>query len=204
VGEVYGTPIKLQKTITMLPNSPVLRIAYHLSNMPRDYRLHFATELNFAGLPGGADDRYFFDTEGNRLGHLGSTLNLKHRKHIGLSDEWLGVDVSLAMLSPADFYAFPVETVSQSEGGFELVQQSVALQPHWIITPDKHGCWSTEMTLTLDTSRAKSRHCPNMLDYDGIVNDLRIDTLESALPEAHLSLETERSANHSEDRVVTP
>jgi len=204
VGEVYGVPIKLQKTITMLPNSPVLRIAYHLSEMPLDYRLHFASELNFSGLPGGADDRYFFDTEGNRLGHLGSTLNLKHCKHIGLSDEWLGVDVSLAMQSPTDFYAFPVETVSQSEGGFELVQQSVALQPHWIITPDKHGCWSTEMTLTLDTSRAKSRRQSHMLDYAEIVNDLRIDSLEPALPEAHLNLETERSATQVEGRVVTP
>ena len=201
VGEVYGATIKLQKTITMLPNSSVLRIAYHLSDMPRGYQLHFATELNFAGLPGGVDDRYFFDTEGNRLGHLGSTLNLKHRKYIGLSDEWLGIDVSLAMLSPADFYAFPVETVSQSEGGFELVQQSVALQPHWIITPDKNGCWSTEMTLSLDTSRAKARRRPHMLDYEGIVNDShidandrRIDTLEPVMPESHLSLEAERSA----------
>jgi len=203
-GRVYDAPIKLQKTITMLPNSPALHVAYHLSDMPRDYRLHFATELNFAGLPGGADDRYFFDAERNRLGHLGSSLNLKHRKSIGLSDEWLGIDVSLDMQSPADFYVFPVETVSQSEGGFELVHQSVALQPHWIITPDKQGCWSTEMTLTLDTSRAKSRRRPKMLDLSEIVNDLhihandlRIDTFEPALPEAHLSLDSSLDAKRS-------
>ena len=183
---VYGAPIKVQKTITMTPNSPSLKIAYHLSEMPRDYRLHFASELNFAGLPGGADDRYFFDVDRNPLGHLGASLDLKHSKYIGLSDEWLGIDVSLETQSPADFYAFPVETVSQSEGGFELVQQSVALQPHWIITPDHNGCWSTEMTLTLDTMLAKSRKRPKMLDFAGIVNDLIAEREAASLDEAHI------------------
>ena len=199
-GLVYGAPIKLQKAITMTPNSPELRIAYQLSDMPRDYRLHFATELNFAGLPAGADDRYFFDADRNSLGQLGSTLDLKHTKYIGLSDEWLGIDVSLETQSPADFYAFPIETISQSEGGFELVQQSVALQPHWIITPDKNGCWSTEMTLTLDTTLAKSRYRPKKFDFTGIVNDLIAERESMQLNETVLPDEnrTETRVDHSE------
>ena len=55
------------------------------------------------------------------------------------------------------------------------------------------------MTLTLDTSRAKSRRRPQIFDYDEIVNDtnigvtdLRIDVLEPALPDAHLNLATEQ------------
>ncbi|MDR1383101.1 MAG: DUF1926 domain-containing protein [Planctomycetaceae bacterium] len=170
-GLVYGVPVKVQKTVTMTANSPALRVLYQLSGMPREYRFHFATELNFAGLPGGAEDRYFSDTDDNRLGHLGTPLNLKHAKHLRMTDEWLGIDVSLDTLTPSDFYAFPVETVSQSEGGFELVQQSIALQPHWIITPDKRGCWSTELTLTLDTSRAKLRRNPNPHTSTEIMND---------------------------------
>jgi 4-alpha-glucanotransferase len=46
---------------------------------------------------------------------------------LNLVDEWLGIDVRLAFNSAhGPLWTFPVETVSQSEGGFELVHQSVA------------------------------------------------------------------------------
>jgi len=41
--------------------------------------------------------------------------------------------------------------VSQSEGGFELVHQSVVVMPHWIVTPDAAGRWG--VTLRLDLGR---------------------------------------------------
>ena len=50
---------------------------------------------------------------------------------LGLTDEWLGIDVDLAFSRPTAIWTYPIETVSQSEGGFELVHQSVAVQPHW-------------------------------------------------------------------------
>ena len=53
-----------------------LEIAYLLENLPADQPLHFAVEFNFAGLPAGADDRYFRDLDGNRLGQLGTRLDL--------------------------------------------------------------------------------------------------------------------------------
>jgi alpha-amylase len=67
------------------------------------------------------------------------------------------VDVRLKADRPADFYAFPVETVSQSVEGFELVHQSVAVQPHWRFVVDESGMWSVEMQIELDTSVAHQR-----------------------------------------------
>ena len=58
---------------------------------------------------------------------------------------------------PTGFWTFPIETVSQSEGGFELVHQSVAVLPHWLVTADRDGRWSVTMQLSLDTARAESR-----------------------------------------------
>ena len=58
------------------------------------------------------------------------------------------------MSRPTNFWTFPIETVSQSEGGFELVHQSVAVMPHWLVEADKEGRWSVTMQLVLDTSRA--------------------------------------------------
>jgi alpha-amylase len=54
-------------------------------------------------------------------------------------------------------WTFPIETVSQSESGFELVHQSVVVQPHWLIEADKSGRWAATMTLAIDTSRAEKR-----------------------------------------------
>jgi alpha-amylase len=54
-------------------------------------------------------------------------------------------------------WTYPIETVSQSEGGFELVHQSVCVMPHWLVTGDAEGRWSTTMQLSVDTSLAESR-----------------------------------------------
>jgi alpha-amylase len=54
-------------------------------------------------------------------------------------------------------WTFPIETVSQSEGGFELVHQSVVLQPRWLVRGDAAGRWSVTMRLAIDTSLAESR-----------------------------------------------
>ena len=37
---------------------------------------------------------------------------------------------------PSALWTFPIETVSQSEAGFELVHQSVVVQPHWFVEAD--------------------------------------------------------------------
>jgi alpha-amylase len=122
-------------------------ITYLLEHLPPGKPLHFAIEMNFAGLPAGADDRYFSDREGNRLGGLGEQLDLHDTTGLSLSDRWLGIDVSLEIDRPSGIWAFPIETVSQSEAGFELVHQSVCVQPHWIINGDADGRWVVQIEL---------------------------------------------------------
>ncbi len=156
-GHVDDVPVKITKGLTLDAGSSVLEIAYLLENLPQDRPLHFAVEMNFAGLPAGADDRYFRNAEGARLGQLGERLDLADAAGLGLTDEWLGIDLSLTPNRPTRFWAFPVETVSQSEGGFELVHQSVAVLPHWTVQADRDGRWSVTMQLSLDTGRAEAR-----------------------------------------------
>jgi alpha-amylase len=114
-------------------------------------------EFNFAGLPAGCDDRYFHDGGQRRLGHLGRQLDLNHTGAIGLVDEWLGIEISLRSSCLGSIWTYPIETVSQSEGGFELVHQSVVVIPHWQIQADATGRWSVTMNLAIDTSRAEGR-----------------------------------------------
>ena len=161
-GDVWGIPVRITKGVTLDAGSSTLEIAYLLENLPQDRPMHFAVEMNFAGLPSGADDRYFHAGRGERLGQLGTRLDLHDADHLGLVDEWLGIGVALRTSRPTHFWTFPVETVSQSEGGFELVHQSVAVLPHWFVQGDAEGRWSVTMQMDIDTARAESRMAEQM------------------------------------------
>jgi alpha-amylase len=156
-GNVDGTPVRITKGLTLDAGSSTLQIAYLLENLPQDRPLNFAVEFNFAGLPSGADDRYFSDNDGHRLGQLGTKLNLTDSLGLSLTDEWQGITASLKMSKRTNFWTFPIETVSQSEGGFELVHQSVVVMPHWLVEADQDGRWSVTMQMSLDTALAESR-----------------------------------------------
>jgi alpha-amylase len=156
-GQAAGAPVRVSKEVTLQPGSDTLEIRYTLENVPRDRPLCFAPEFNFAGMAAGADDRYFYFDGRQRAGQLQTLQDLRDVDRIGLVDEWLGLDVSLTLSRKGGFWAFPVQTVSQSEGGYELVHQSTAVLPHWLVQPDERGRWEVTLALTLDVSRAQKR-----------------------------------------------
>ncbi len=156
-GRVGSTAIQITKGITLEAGSQNLQIAYVLEGLPPGELVNFGVEFNFSGLPGGCDDRYFHDSRHNLLGQLGTRLDLKDIESISLTDEWLGIDIELQTDQPMHVWTFPVETVSQSEGGFELVHQSVVVHPHWYIRAGSDGRWVATMNLLIDTSMAEKR-----------------------------------------------
>jgi alpha-amylase len=156
-GRVGDRPIQITKGLTLEAGGQNLRIAYLIEGLPPGELVHFGVEFNFSGLPGGCDDRYFHDANRNPLGQLGSRLDLKDVDNLSLTDEWLGIDVELHSDQPMHIWTFPIETVSQSEGGFELVHQSVVVHPHWYIRTGNDGRWVATMNLSIDTSMAEKR-----------------------------------------------
>jgi alpha-amylase len=156
-GNAWGQPLKITKGVTLEAGSGVIEIAYLIEGLPANLQFHFGVEYNFAGLPSGADDRYFYDAQHTRLGQLGRKLDLAGAMSLNLVDEYLGIDVGLKFSQPSSLWTYPIETVSQSEGGFELVHQSVCVIPHWIVQGDAQGRWSVTMYLHVDTSLAESR-----------------------------------------------
>jgi alpha-amylase len=156
-GYVSGRQVRITKGLTLDAGGQTLEIAYLLEGLPPGEPVHFGVEFNFAGLPAGCDDRYFHDASRNSLGQLGMRLDLEAVEYLGLFDEWLGIDVELSSDATMNVWTFPIETVSQSEAGFELVHQSVVVHPHWLIEAGRDGRWTTTMTLALDTSLAEKR-----------------------------------------------
>jgi len=156
-GYVSGQRVQITEEVLLRPGSDLLEVHYVLEHVPRHPRLHFAIEFNFAGMAAGADDRYFYHDGKARAGQLQTWQDLAYADRIGLVDEWLGLDASLWLSRRGGIWAFPIQTVSQSEGGMELVHQSTAVMPHWLLEPDGHGRWEVTIKLHLDVSRAENR-----------------------------------------------
>jgi len=157
-GRMGPYAVRIVKTVALAAGAgSTLVIRYDLENLPAGMPIHFGSEFNFAAMPAGAQDRYFYDEHGSRLGTLETLIDTPSTNRIGLVDEWLGLDVALDFTTPAALWAQPIQTVSQSESGFELVHQSTSITPHWDFLAPDDGRWSTQIVLTLDTSAAQAR-----------------------------------------------
>ena len=156
-GQVDGQPVRVTKEIRLTGDSDALEVWYILENCPRESPLYFAVEFNFAGLAAGADDRYFYHAGQARAGQLQTWQDLADAERIGLVDEWRGLDVSLSLSRRGCIRAFPIQTVSQSEGGFELVHQSTVVMPQWSVEADENGRWEVTLNLRMDAARALAR-----------------------------------------------
>ena len=157
-GKLGPYAVKLTKTVALSAgDGGTLDIVYTLEHLPQNLPIHFGVEFNFAALPANATDRYYYGEDGESLGTLDSRLNTGPINRIGLVDEWLGIDVALESSQPAAFWTLPIQTVSQSESGFELVHQSCAVVPHWQFVAPADGRWSVRLCLSVDTTVSQAR-----------------------------------------------
>ncbi len=147
-GKACGNEIRITKAIT-IGNGTALEMAWLLEGLPPGKVFRFGIEFNFAGMPGGHDDRYFSDSDGRPLGQLGQMLDLPDCQGIRLADDWLRLDCRLTWDQSGDLWAHPVATVSQSEAGFELIHQSVSVQPVWNVCGDANGRWAVRLNLDI-------------------------------------------------------
>ncbi|HER43854.1 MAG TPA: DUF1926 domain-containing protein, partial [Candidatus Eisenbacteria bacterium] len=132
--------VDLVKRVTMAPSAPRLEVAYAIR--PVDGRLdcRFAVESVFSLLAGDAPDRYFRfpgrDLDDPRLASTGEERNVDA---FSLVDEWLGIEIGIELEPPALVWRFPIETVSNSESGFERVYQGSAVTAVWPLAVEAGG-----------------------------------------------------------------
>ena len=157
VANVGSHNVKLTKSIGLDAGRSAIELLYVLEQLPAGETIHFGVEFNFAGMAAGADDRYYYDSEGQKLGQLQAVQTLNESTRIGLVDEWLGLDASLEVSQPAGIWTLPIESISTSEAGLELCHQSSVVIPHWEFVVPADGRWQVELKLILDTSAAQAR-----------------------------------------------
>jgi alpha-amylase len=92
----------------------------------------FGVEMNLTLLAGDDPQRYFLfpglKVDDRRLCSSGA---LSEVEGVRLRDESVGFEVSLDVAPTSQLWRFPLETVSQSESGFEKTYQGTVLLFHW-------------------------------------------------------------------------
>jgi alpha-amylase len=71
-------------------------------------------------------------------------------KQVSLVDEWLKLKLTLTFSRSASLWRAPVETVSQSEAGFERVYQSSMVMPIWRLSIPPGKSWEMEIRVKVE------------------------------------------------------
>ena len=122
-------PIGVEKSYRLERGQKRVSVTYRLGN-PGDRALEviFAPELNVTLLAGDNDERFYELAEGPktrlRLNHRGVHPNLEV---VRLCEVWAGFKLEVGAKQPFELWCYPIETVSQSEGGFERTYQGSCL-----------------------------------------------------------------------------
>ncbi len=151
-GNAAGLQVRLRKTVLHRASRPEVVVRYEIVNDDtEELNTTFGTEFNFSLLAGDAPDRYY-DIPGHTLEkrNLASQGETNNVRQVSLVDEWLGLSVVLAFSDPAVLWRAPVETVSQSEAGFERVYQSSMVMPLWRVSLGPGRTWAGEVRLRIE------------------------------------------------------
>jgi len=142
-------PVEVKKTISFEPLKSRLQIDYSVSNLSSQaVDLWFGMEFLFALLAGNTDDRYYtFSGKKPEQPQLGSIGVVENAHHVGLTEGWLNINIDLQISNAATIWRFPIETISQSEAGFERVYQSSIVFPNWRLHLDQNESWQNKLTL---------------------------------------------------------
>ncbi len=119
-------PIEVEKTFEL--HEKTLSVVYKIRNVSaRMMPLHFGSELTLNLMSGNSHDRYFDWGEKKLASYKGEFVS---EKLLAVS-EYEKIFVKLYLSEKADFWMYPIYTISYSEGGFEKVYQGTSVTPTW-------------------------------------------------------------------------
>jgi len=133
----HGLHLAVEKTYRFDPDRASLEVAYSLQNQGDKFlECVWAVEHNFTLLAGDAEDRTYF-TEDTAVAdaRLKSQGVWPDIQTLGMRDAFFGFELQMSYRPAVELWRFPVETVSQSEEGFESVYQGSCIT----------GCWQVRL-----------------------------------------------------------
>jgi 4-alpha-glucanotransferase len=151
---VVDNQVELRKKITLLSKTDGIEFSYEIRNQsPVPLTILFAPEFNFSLLAGNAPDRYYQidnDTEHFPLNSIG-TVDV--RKRISLVNDYERFAIHFQFSAKTEVWRYPVETISQSEGGFERVYQSSCVLPVFRLSTAPNDSTKIKFKILLESFR---------------------------------------------------
>jgi alpha-amylase len=157
-GTVAGQPFTVTRSTRLGGGrlDPELRldlVVEHRGAEPVTARLGLELSLNLLG--GGGNPSAWYDVEGTRSAHDG-TGEAAGVRTIGFGNDWIGIGVRASVEPAADAWWSPIETISNSESGFERVYQGSTLLVSWPVTlaPGETRAFSLRAAVTVTRDHA--------------------------------------------------
>ena len=138
--EGKGQEIEIRKTFFIPRDFAVIQATYEILNKDRQKTdLWFGIEFNLTFLSGDDPEKYYLfrgrdglPWRGKGQGEsLSSAGEMEDVKTLQMRDDRSGFAVTFDFEHPARIWRFPLETVSQSEEGFEKTYQGSVILAHW-------------------------------------------------------------------------
>jgi alpha-amylase len=124
---------------------PALDFAVALENRSgRTLEVRIGVEWALTMLGGGGNPQAWWEVAGERAAHDGTGV-ASGVGEVAQGNDWLGVELRTIVDAPADAWHAPIETISNSEAGFERVYQGSALLLSWVVSIPAGGRWSASV-----------------------------------------------------------
>ena len=137
--------------------SPTLAVEVTVSNdsaLPVEARLGLDWTINLLG--GGGNPSAWLEVGGERSAHDGRGTAAEVTR-FEQGNDWIGVGIASTLSDPADLWWAPVDTVSNSESGFERVYQGAGILVSWPISlrPGESTSIRVDHAVRTDRDRAE-------------------------------------------------
>ena len=147
-------PLRIEKEIVIGQSSKLI-VNYSILNLAdRKIPVWFGVEFGFMATSGNDKKCYYSlgkkDISDNKLDSIREESKVDE---ISMVDEYKGVDICLEFDKTATLWRFPLETISQSESGFERSYQGSVIFPNWKIELEPELPWKTKIDLEIKEKR---------------------------------------------------
>ncbi len=153
-----GVAVRVTKTITLGGGrlDPTLDVRLDLENIgPGALEARVGLEWTTTMLGGGGNPSAWWDVEGRRAGH-DTAGTAEAIGSFAQGNDYVGVAIGTAVTPPADAWWSPVETISNSEQGFERVYQGSGWLLSWPLRLEPGARWSATVTNAVTSTKDRA------------------------------------------------
>ena len=141
-------PLRIEKTVMLSAGQLTLEVMYQLTNTGEEpIAERFGVETNW-GIAGGDGPQAYSVWPGGDLVRFNALHAVESANEVALVHEWYG-RVILNTDRPASWWQFPIETISNSEAGFERIYQGTSVTCHWSLELAPGQAWQVALRFKL-------------------------------------------------------